>query len=507
MKYCIFIFIALCKTLVFAQINDSVGLFYSKQIKNTSLKENLTVLASDSFYGRGNGQRGVNLAAEFIKTSFSNSGIPPLKNTNSYFQEYNISLIKRKIIGFEINSQKYFQDKDFIENQSSSINFDTTFSEFSFLGYGIKSELYNDYANKNVAHQCVLILDGYPSITNNKDTTLKNWNTTRKIKEANRLGVALLLIVKDDLKPNEYEWITRAKLSENNSYKAENVFTALYISKKMADQLLSGTEQTLSTLKAQVAKDALPYSITYSKKIKFEVKQMIEETTAKNVLGFIEGSDLKDELIIISSHYDHLGVRNGVIYNGADDDGSGTVAVLELAKVFAQAKSEGYCPRRSLLFLTFSGEEVGLLGSTAYVNSPIFPLKNTICNLNIDMIGRIDTVHKNNSNYVYLIGSDRLSKDLHKISELTNEKNTKLELDYTYNQLNDPKRYFFRSDHYNFAKNNIPIIFYFNGEHLDYHQPSDDIDKIDFEVLKLRTQLVFLTAWEIANRIEKIKIN
>ena len=225
----------------------------------------------------------------------------------------------------------------------------------------------------------------------------------------------------------------------------------------------------------------------------------------ENVLGYIEGSDLKDELLIITAHYDHLGMHDSLIFNGADDDASGVSAALEIAEAFMLAKKSGNGPRRSVLIMPVSGEEKGLLGSRYYTDNPIYPLENTVANLNIDMIGRLDDWH-DNGNYVYLIGSDRLSYDLHQVNEKMNFEYVGLDLDYRFNEEDDPNRYYFRSDHYNFAKNNIPVIFYFNGVHEDYHKPSDTIEKIDFEKIKVITKLVFLTAWEIANRDERIKL-
>lgn len=228
----------------------------------------------------------------------------------------------------------------------------------------------------------------------------------------------------------------------------------------------------------------------------------------ENVVAFIEGSEKPEEVLVISSHYDHVGIDDaGNIYNGADDDGSGTVGILEIAEAFRKASRDGYTPKRSILFLNVTGEEKGLVGSKFYTDEPLFPLENTVANLNIDMIGRIDPAHEGNDNYIYLIGSDKLSTDLHKLSENVNSKYMDLELDYKYNDENDPNRFYYRSDHYNFAKNNIPIIFYFNGTHADYHKPTDTPDKIEYELLAKRARLVFLTAWEIANRDTRIVVD
>ncbi len=227
----------------------------------------------------------------------------------------------------------------------------------------------------------------------------------------------------------------------------------------------------------------------------------------ENIIGFIEGSDLKDEIVVITAHYDHLGVKEDtLIYNGADDNGSGTSAIMEIAQAFMLAKKEGNGPRRSILIMPVSGEEKGLLGSKYYTENPIYPLENTIANLNVDMIGRIDKNH-DNPDYVYLIGSDRLSSELHQISEDINKQYFNLELDYTFNAEDDPNRYYYRSDHYNFAKNNIPVIFYFNGIHEDYHKPTDTVEKINFEKIQKISRYIFLTAWELANRDERPRLD
>ncbi len=226
---------------------------------------------------------------------------------------------------------------------------------------------------------------------------------------------------------------------------------------------------------------------------------------SENVVAFIKGTEKPDEIVVISAHLDHIGKNsNGEIYNGADDDGSGTVAILEIAQAFKKAADEGNGPKRSILFLHVTGEEKGLLGSKYYTQNPIFPIANTVTDLNIDMIGRVDEKHKGNPNYIYLIGSDKLSTELHNISEAMNKKYTNIELDYEYNADDDPNRFYYRSDHYNFAKYDVPVIFYFNGTHEDYHGIGDTADKINYEMLQSRARLVFHTAWEVANRTERI---
>lgn len=228
----------------------------------------------------------------------------------------------------------------------------------------------------------------------------------------------------------------------------------------------------------------------------------------ENVIAYIKGSEKPDEIIVISAHLDHVGIdKDGNVFNGADDDGSGTVSVMEMAQAFQKAVKDGNGPKRSILFLHVTGEEIGLYGSRYYSENPLFPLANTVCNLNIDMIGRIDPDKKDNPNYIYLIGSNKLSQELQDISANVNEKYTNLELDYKYDAPDDPNRFYYRSDHYNFAKNDIPVIFYFNGVHEDYHKITDTPDKIEYELMEKRAKLIFLTAWELANREKRIALD
>jgi len=244
----------------------------------------------------------------------------------------------------------------------------------------------------------------------------------------------------------------------------------------------------------------------YFQPMELNIKGKMVKT--ENVAAIIEGSEFPDEYIVISSHLDHVGIQNGMIHNGADDDGSGSVSLLEIAEAFQEAAAAGQGPKRSILFLHVTGEEKGLLGSAYYANNPLYPLANTMVNLNVDMIGRLDPKREDKDpNYIYLIGADKISQELHDISEATNKRYTQIKLDYTFNDDKDPNRFYYRSDHYNFAKKNIPVIFYFNGTHEDYHAPGDTPDKINYEMLAKRSQLIFHTAWELANRNDRIKIN
>jgi Zn-dependent M28 family amino/carboxypeptidase len=230
---------------------------------------------------------------------------------------------------------------------------------------------------------------------------------------------------------------------------------------------------------------------------KTELPPGIEESM--NIIAYIEGSEFPDEYIILTGHTDHEGIVNGTVYPGADDNGSGTAAIMEIAEAFKIAETEGFRPRRSLVFLHVTAEEIGLHGSRYYKEYPVFPLEQTTTVLNTDMIGRVDFRHSDQDNYIYLIGSDRLSTELDFIAQEANDTFTQLDIDYTYNDPKDPNNYYYRSDHYHFASSGIPVIFFFNGEHEDYTQPSDTPDKINYSLLKKRTDLIFATTWYLVN--------
>lgn len=226
---------------------------------------------------------------------------------------------------------------------------------------------------------------------------------------------------------------------------------------------------------------------------------------SQNIIAFIKGSEFPDEYVYISAHSDHEGIKGGQIYNGADDNGSGTAAVLEMAEAFSQAVIDGHRPKRSVIFLHVTGEEVGLHGSRYYTENPIFPLEDAVATLNIDMIGRVDPRHIDNEDYIYLIGSNKISTELDFIVQEANSTFTNLELDYIYNDDSDPNQYYYRSDHYNFALKDVPVIFFFNGEHEDYTKPTDTAEKINYPLLEKRAKLIFATAWYLANSKERLK--
>ncbi|HUH18059.1 M28 family metallopeptidase [Albibacterium sp.] len=499
-----------------AQNNSQVER-YANEIKESSAREHLTTLASDDFEGRDTGKPGGQKAAQYIADEFKKLNLSAPVN-NSYFQPIELTESQFQVQSFNVNNESYRAGQDFFMTGSGK---ETTISvnDILFIGYGISSSQYDDLKGIDITNKVVLVINegepvntrGISYITGKKQ--LSDWSTqpNKRLQAILAKNPKLILAVSSNVQStldDMGESINRSRIVLKEDFKEPvNTIGVAHITVDIANQLLKQAGISLTDLKKNINNEGVPSSKVIPTNLYTSFGTHINDVKSQNVLGYLEGSDLKDELIVISAHYDHVGVSNGEIYNGADDDASGTTGVLEMARAFTKSKEDGHGPRRSILFMTVTGEEKGLLGSDYYTRHPIYPLENTVSNLNIDMIGRIDPAHQSNPNYIYLIGSDKLSSELHKISEQVNAEHTQLSLDYKYNDPNDPERIYYRSDHYNFAKNRIPVIFYFNGVHEDYHQPTDTADKINFELLIKRTKLVFYTAWEIANRDKRLVID
>ena len=489
---------------------DTTATRYSKVITAAEMKTRLTIIASDAFEGRETGKKGQKLAAYYIQSQFKSFGIPPYKDS-TYFQTYPLSMMLPVPAYVSINGKKFEGNKDYY-NFPGITEQEIVADKAVFLGYGIEETNYNDYKDVDVSGRVVVILDGEPFskdgntlISGTKYASFWATNTRGKIDRARQADAKALLIVVSDVAKGIEDNKHRLETPSLRLEATQKEMPVIYISKQMADEILK--HQTTEKLAAKISNSGKPLKRKVKTELIIKVQNSVQKIEAENVLAYVEGTDLKDELIVITAHYDHLGIDGNKVFNGADDDGSGTVAVIQLAQTFAKAKKEGHGPRRSILFMTVSGEEKGLLGSSYYTSNPVFPLKNTVCDLNIDMIGRQDEKHKNNPNYIYLIGSDKLSSQLHNISEQANKTYSNLELDYTFNDEKDKNRFYYRSDHYNFAKKGIPVIFYFNGVHADYHKETDEVEKINFEKMEKITRLVFFTAWELANRNERIVVD
>lgn len=487
------VFIGLLASSINLMAQDPAAQPYGKMITEADLKENLTILASDAFEGRETGKRGQKIAAAFISAYFEDIGLTAPVN-GSYLQPVELFETAQPTVIFKSNGieLKEFEDFTYYGNGQTEGLKDL---QLVFVGTGTDAEIgTSDLKGKAVT----FFLDANASIRRNPTIT--------KLRDK---GAALVVAVTN--KQEDFVQLTEmiktyssGSLSLTNTPSQSSAGLGLFlVGPSACEKLLKLSEAKLrKAISDKKVNKVKPSALAFS------IKQSFTPLKTSNVLGFLEGSDKKDEIVIVTSHYDHIGISDSGegdrINNGADDDGSGTVAVMQLAKVFAQAKKDGKGPRRSILFMTVTGEEKGLLGSDYYTEHPVFPLGKTVVDLNIDMIGRRDPGHKDSAPYVYVIGADKLSAELHTLSESVNKANHNLIFDYTYNSESHPDRIYYRSDHWNFAKNNIPIIFYFDGVHEDYHKPSDEVEKIEFDLLAKRAQTVFFTAWEIANREARI---
>ncbi|WP_411030490.1 M28 family peptidase [Spongiimicrobium sp. 3-5] len=479
---------------------------YAQTITEAELKEYLYTYASDEFEGRETGEPGQRKAAAYIEEQYKKMGISAAKANGEYLQKVPLEISKLPYGSITLNGTDYPIGDDFLSFTEAS----GAYTDIVYVGYGIEDGDYSDYKGLDVAGKLLLMKAGEPQ--DKEGTYILSEDGKKSIwsNVSESLGKRMELATAKGAKgviyfdnANFKRFRSRFRYLKNNDNGSMGIknemgdgFLSFYINNDLAEKLLPG-----------IANDNKPKTIAVS--LTLNVQSSNRDVESENVVAIVRGSEKPNEYIIISSHLDHIGVTSGgQINNGADDDGSGTVALLEIAEAFKKAADEGNGPRRSVVFLHVTGEEKGLLGSQYYTDvEPIFPLAQTVANLNIDMIGRIDPKRDGGRNYVYLIGSDKLSMDLHKLSEEVNSKYTNIELDYTYNDEYDPNRFYYRSDHYNFAKNNIPIIFYFNGTHDDYHRPTDTPDKINYDLLQNRTRLIFHTAWEVANRGQRVVVD
>lgn len=490
-------------------MNDAVIAKYKSTITSEELKDYLYTLASNDFEGRETGTRGGKMAAQFLSDEYHRLGLkgPIEGRANEYLQS--IPFIEMKTTYGYITSGDLQLDEgtDFLTQYSSG---SSTASEVVFVGHGIELPDYNDYADIDVRGKAICAVWGNPNNSAGKRLFNTAQDSFLNLANLAKKGITDLFITM----PNQRRYDAQKMFLENSSSQFQPEFlmdesqlqdrpyNLYFISPASAARLFGVTsDEFFSSVQKRLDKKETLGGIFKAENVEISVERPLKNIDCENVIAFVEGTDLKDEVIVISSHYDHVGIIDGKIYNGADDDGSGTVGVLEIAEAFATAAKDGYSPRRSVVFLNVTGEEKGLFGSQYYTDKePIFPLENTIANLNIDMIGRVDKRHEDSPEYVYIIGSDMLSTELHRVHEqVAKTYFPEMEMDYLYNGKTHPDRFYYRSDHYNFAKNNIPVIFYFNGTHDDYHKHTDTPDKIEYDVLKQRTQLIFTTAWHLAN--------
>ena len=470
---------------------------YAQTITSAGLKEKLSIIAGPEMEGRETASEGQKKAAAYIEAHFQKLGLLP-GTTGGYqkqFPIYQDTLIEASL---KVESKSYKLDELFSLNIVSAANGTFDIKEIVLASYGIVDSTRNDFKDLDIKGKWVLIFEGSPKATS--PAAARNpYSTSSKVDRARVLGAKGVFIMSADF-PKKTVSDTKGKMYLKKG--ATDAIPAVNVSSDLAHHLLGlNPAQLLESIKI------VPTG-SYNTNSQFTISKRTVLLQSSNVLALLPGTDKKDEYVIITAHYDHLGKKGKEIYYGADDDGSGTTAVLQIAEAFARAKNEGNNPKRSIVFMLVSGEEKGLLGSEFYTDFPSYPLNKTSVNLNIDMVGRIDPKYKGDSlNYVYIIGDDKLSTDLKPVTNSINKHYLNLELDRRFNDLKDVNRYYYRSDHYNFAKHGVPVIFYFNGTHPDYHRPTDTVDKINFDLMSKRVKLVFFTAWNMANRNEMVKRN
>ncbi|WP_209329655.1 M28 family peptidase [Lunatimonas salinarum] len=470
-----------------AQLADPVK--YAATIQVKDLERHLTYLASDELEGRDTGEKGQKLAAEYLKDFYRALGLKGPVN-GDYFQPFQLSSILWTEVALQIGRSKLIENEDFVFMGDGDMK-RAAKADLVFLGIASDENL----AKVDVSGKLV----GLWAIGERASSFAD------KIMDRGAAGIVVVTMegqANFDRMANRFKSLAgRGRMGFDKPTLQRPIF--MVSSEKMAEIFDTPVEELKEAAKGK------PESIK-AQKATYRVTKKKNWVDTENVMAFIEGTDKKEEVLVISSHYDHVGINSdGQINNGADDDGSGTVSVMEIAEAFALAAKDGFKPRRSVLFLNVTGEEKGLLGSEYYAENPVFPLENTVNNLNIDMVGRIDYEYegKENQDYIYVIGSEMLSSQLKVISEYNNMTYSNLILDYRYDAEDDPNRFYYRSDHYNFAKHNIPVIFYFNGVHDDYHQPTDTVDKIEFELMEKRARLIFHTAWDLANREHRTPVD
>jgi hypothetical protein len=502
--------------LAFAQADQAKK--YAAIISGDSLKKQLTIIAGDEMEGRETGTEGQRKAAAYIESQFKAIGLKTPATLNSYQQLYPLYKSSMKSSVVKLDNKELVYGTDYYVPVVYNTDKIITADKFVFAGYGISDSLYDDYKGLDVKGKVAVIFLGEPKSAgkylltgSEKYSKYTRPGIVTKIKIAKEKGAIAVVIINpaaELINSTTANANSKSDVSYPNKSATEGL-NYMVISHKVAkdffggwgiDSVISAAKSYLTFSPNSLNEISLPYSFAYEKE-KVEVK-------ASNVVGIIEGTDKKDEYVFLTAHYDHLGTKEGKIYYGADDDGSGTCAVINMAQAFAKAKAAGKGPRRTIVFMTVSGEEKGLWGSKYYSDNPVFPLDKTSVDLNTDMVGRVDTERTtaDSLNYVYVIGHDKLSSELPAINEGANKKYTNLVLDYKFDDPDDKQRIYYRSDHYNFARKGVPVLFFYDGMlKADYHKPTDTIEKINWELYEKRVRMIFYTAWEMANRSGMLK--
>lgn len=502
--------------LSFAQTDASAK--YAAHITGKDLNKHLSIIAGAEMEGRETGTEGQRKAAAYIEAQFKAIGLKSVDALKGYQQFYPLYQDSLKDAQLTVAGKAAEYGKDFVVQLNNNETGKFKGNKIVFAGYGIDDAKYNDYEGIDVKGKIVVIFLGEPK----KDgkyflsgtTRASAWTfpgVAKKLEAAAAKGATGVLFIN----PTQETFNERAVAAGKKTgvyYPRANMaakkLNAAQLSHAFAKNIVGNNFDTLLKIVKVNGSIESQWKTESKTKVAYKFEKYRNTINASNVVGIIEGTDKKDEYVFITAHYDHIGITNGKINYGADDDGSGTVAVIQMAEAFQKAANEGHRPRRTMVFMTVSGEEKGLWGSEYYSDNPFFSLDKTTVDLNIDMIGRVDTerTSADTLNYVYVIGHDKISSDLPIINEGANNKYTNLVLDYKFDDPNDQNRIYFRSDHYNFARKGVPVLFFYDGMlKADYHKPTDTVDKINWALLEKRSRMIFHTAWEMANRDAMLK--
>lgn len=480
----------------------------SRLISADSISNFVQLLSSNEFAGRETGREGQKKAAEWIRKKYILYGLEPLFY-GDFIQHHPQSVRANGKANFEIN-QKYFlfgEDYFYFPGYHNSVY---RIDSVLFCGYGISEKAYDDFATSSCRGKTILLMEGEPvnkrgkswiTGTNEKSQWSTDWRKKWKLFIA--MKPRLVLMVVDNISARIDSFLYK-RLPEGFAMSSvlPDSPPVVFISREMALRLFPEShEEILEKSIDRIRKTGKPSTFMTSSDAELRIKESTAILLGENVAGMIRGTGSRDEYLVISAHYDHLGIRDSVLYPGADDNASGMSGLLEIARIFSLESRAGHPPVRNIIFLSVSGEEKGLLGSAWFVKHPPVPEEKIIADLNIDMIGRTDAVHDSAgiSDYIYIIDPGSLCHTIDSINTEENEKYTHIVLDHRFNDEKDPNHFYNRSDHYNFIKNHIPAIFYFSGVHADYHKPTDTADKINPDLARARCGLIFLTAFNLAN--------
>ncbi len=488
------------------------------------LKEWLSVIASDDMEGRDTPSKGLDMAAKFIASNLAKWGLKPAGTDGTYFQKFALtsSRVLPEQTTASLNGANFKLGEDFIPEPAPG----RVSGRVVYVGQGyiVRAKDIDAYKGVNVKDKIMLVVEGRPRGVTLSDISGKKAGEEYDTPETYARSHGAKGIIYIPTPSTLTFWQNRYKFSLNPSrMKPQQIGAGLptiLASEKMIKALFQGEKLDLEMIRKQVSEDAMgdAFDLSPGKQFNFNVNAKVDSVITQNVVGVIEGVDfyMKKEYVAIGAHYDHIGMRqNGEgdrIFNGADDDGSGTVATMAIAEALMKGSTR---PKRSVIFVWHAGEEKGLWGSEFFTSNPPVPMNQIVTQLNIDMIGRSKKEGDDNPananltgpNGLYIIGSRMMSDDLGNLSEEVNKSYLKLDFNYKYDDPNDTERFFYRSDHYNYAKNGVPIIFYFSGVHEDYHGPEDHVDKIDFQKMEKVTRTVFATMWKLANAQARPKVN